>query len=458
MKRSIIFLLLLLAVLFHSCTPENEIADKSQVQFVINLADVSGDDVMSSNVKSILLHVQDANGDVAIDQNVDFVREGNVIKVKQINLPTGVYSVEDIFISDSEGNVLFATPKKGSMLATLNVQSMAFMVKNTESKAVELQAISTTKRTSVDFGYTSFKKKGKGTFQIAIRDAKGKLIKGIAYLIEGEDTVGQYTLHPKINTISYCGNKLDSVTLVIVKDGFGKYSGNFTYGDLAKYKNKPISIILKNALTFRFHTLPTSFKYALPVVFPAGTTGNLTVDWGDGTVEAYSFESDELSHVYTTEGDYFLTLTGDVEKITEIFDYNDPFEVTSVYNINVDNLTNLQFIAIGWTHAPAIIDLSHNKQLQVIDFSDLAELHNLILPAHHYLRYFNLTENNDISSTLITSMIKNIYSNAVSKNIVNGYLNIGDENGVMVGPPSATAIMQLQQLHTVYAWNVIPNP
>jgi hypothetical protein len=465
MKKSLIPSILLLAVLFQYCTQSDLRPNRAQVEFTVNVTSENEERETSTldlnEAKSLLLTLERANGDVVLqDQKVNLVVQDGLIRSEALDLQPGDYKIRDFFVLDENGEVLYASPKQSSMLAKkFNVLSGAFTLSADNKTNIEMHVFATVDKKANDFGYIEFKKE-KYSFQVSVT-AEGSALTGAeAIIMKGTETISTIQLSNEVNTIEFIGDKHETYQLVIIKDGYGKYSRDFSFADLEKeLDGQPLQLTLQPALTFRFHTLATRFRYAFAIVFPTGTTGNLNVDWGDGTVQSYSFQNNEIGHVYQTEGDYFVSITGDVASIVEFFYYyND--EVTSVSAMNFERLTSLKFLAVSWARVPAVLDLTYNTKLEVVQFEDLLELEQLILPTDHYLRNIALTGQNNLTSDDINYIINDIYNNAVEKNINTGFrlFQLYDETGQFAGPPSAEAIEQLRQLRDVYGWNIQPNP
>jgi hypothetical protein len=395
----------------------------------------SSEDVMGKPA-SVLLSLKQAGGTAILnDIKVGVTAQGSELVTDAMELLPGTYIINDVLVLDDEDNILYASPVKRSALAGMR----SFSLSASARMEVQVDVVSAHQ-----------------SFRVSLNAGGTSVTGAYAFILDGTDTLATQWLDEAVNTIQFSGDQHSTYELVVVKDGYGKYTRDFEMKDLKKdLGNNPLEISLTPALTFRFHTLPTRFRYSLAILFPAGTTGNITVDWGDGTVEPYAFEHNEIGHVYKTKGDYFLSITGDVANIIEVFYYyND--EVTSVSAMNFEHLSDLEFLAIGWAHVPAVIDLSHNTKIEAIDFSDLLELNDLILPASHFIRYFNLSGDNGVSASEISDMIHSIYVHASQQGTMNGLLNLTDETGSIAGPPSPEAMEELRQLRDVYGWRIEP--
>jgi hypothetical protein len=201
-------------------------------------------------------------------------------------------------------------------------------------------------------------------------------------------------------------------------------------------------------------------------IYLLGTTGKVKVSWGDGSSSTYALGGTEsyttVEHEYSTSGTHEITMTGDLKRVTEFSSY---YGEGSFDKIDVRGLTGLKTIQVGLTYSAAVIDLSHNTNLNRVELVGLNQLQEVVLPAKHKIKEIDLGGSASLSTSALDQIVNSIYRSVSTNRIRNGYFNLAsswyyDEEEVptMIGPPSAHTKQQLRKLRDSFGWTVTPNP
>jgi hypothetical protein len=296
--------------------------------------------------------------------------------------------------------------------------------------------------------------------QIAAYDGQSRFTAATAFLLLGDDTLKTYSLQPKWNKFAFDLDPSTAYTLVIVRGGFAKHEQEFVFEQIPK---KPLAIHLTPAFTILAYTNPEMidaiFEFSLSSI-----PGTINIDWGNGTSETHTFTAAEprvgFSKDYLAEGNHFISVTGDIDRIT----YFDAFyDFGMMDENNFEQLIGLTDFRIALlTRGPAIIDLSSNINLDNVYLPGIHELRQLILPTINHISYVFIDGYNSMTTATVDYVIDNIYSNAVRLPIMNGRFSVNglwyeaEDEPLFAGPPSAAALDKLVILRDVYGWSVSP--
>jgi hypothetical protein len=230
-------------------------------------------------------------------------------------------------------------------------------------------------------------------------------------------------------------------------------------------KNPPVLNLDGNGVKRKMHGQAFTFEASVyqDYEFTLGSTSsaNIQVYWGDDQVTPYRIDSEyyPIAHTYRYGGSYPVRITGDVRNITSFSSYYGNAQFT---DINFKALTNLREVVVGLTPAPSTIDLSHNRKLEKVSLGDLHELESVALPGTHNIWSIEIYGRSSINTREMDAVIDNIYKNTQAKKIRNGIFYLSnrwedeDSPDMMVGPPSASAILKLKKLQDVYGWQITP--
>ncbi|MBT1688257.1 hypothetical protein [Dawidia soli] len=227
--------------------------------------------------------------------------------------------------------------------------------------------------------------------------------------------------------------------------------------DISSARHGSVSNLLVPAITMNAYI---DFPIPAFVFSINGPSGAITVDWGDGTTDVWTLNNNIIVyHYYTAEGNYPVTVTGDLETVTA-------FQATSssiaaMDQLDISALPALQYFELTVARGPAVVDLSHNTALNSITLRGSPQTTTLLLPPNHVINYVDisattLSNNTSLPVATINALIDNIHTSVVN-NPRSGEFKLADQSGTgWVGPPSPGAVTQLEDLGDNYSWTVLP--
>ncbi len=472
----IIIPILFLAFILQNCVEEED-ALPQQIQFSVDLklTDASGARISALPDGTMLrVSIQTGSGDpVLTDHTMELLSFGGSYMTEPIELNPGRYKIVDFFLVHGS-QVLYATPHKGSPLAGAVVHPLehGFNVGKNKVSNIEMEVVNVNQKSPEDFGYVSFNIGIVNTFQLSVftkEEGKFSLTSAKAHILNGTDTIRSFDLKNKVNLISFQGDVDDTYSLVVIKNGYARFTREFDIGDLYdELDNKPLKVYLEPALTMLAYSSrirPENFSIRL-----SGSPGSeINVDWGDGSTDSYIMldlhidGSTELAHTYPAVRNYFVSVTGAaVQNITHFYSY---YGGGQMDNINLEHLPELVDLRIGLTRGPKVVDLTHNPKLEYVDCREVRGLEKIYLPISHNIRSIDIRGpigGSQITTSTIDNIINNIWANALMKNLKIGVMALerseGSNSGEMIGPPSEASLVKLRELRDSYGWVIDPNP
>lgn len=389
---------------------------------------------------------------------VEFYSDGNRFVTEPLTLPSGHYRITDFMLVDKNDEMLFAIPKKTGVLEK-NIShplDLNFSISPGHNPFMtDLQLLGVNKFKPEDFGYLSFKILRRLLMVIVTTEGSNKPTTAKAFVINGNDTIAQYNLRARMNIIAVPPGVTPTHKFVISKDGYAPET--FALLDLLRKQYRPVRAILKPAFTMLAYI---DFSSSSTFEFQLGTAdgASLFINWGDGSpTEALG----STLHDYPANGNYPITITGDIDKITFFYSF---YGQGMIDAINVQHLSALETIRFGLTRSPRVLDLTRNTKLNLVLLPELEDLEHLYLPAQHSINYIMLHGRNQMTTAAVDAVINNIYQNTTRKNIMNGWFGLAaswaqpEEDESLVGPPSPASIEKLRILHENYGWTFEPNP
>lgn len=467
MKPYFLAAVLLVTASLQSCMREyDDHREVEKVQFTFSAASVeAGRTQTSEGIKSLLLTLTKANGESVYTRHViEILSFGDSYITQPLQLRPGHYKVTEFLLVDNSQNISHATPLKGSVLSKIVAKPLAhaFNVQKGVSNNIDMEVIETKYHKPEDFGYASFGIDVVGAFKLEVylkNGAKNVFTDADVYIINGNDTISHQKAGPKVNRIAFKGDPEGTYKLVVSKDGYGSYTQTFVFNDLQKQlAGKSVKVFFELSFNMIANIEYEQQEFYLDITGPE----NLTVDWGDGTRETVQTDQTlAIYHIYDVPGKYPITVTGDLNDITEMYSV---FSQAPVSLLDVSKLANLKVIWFVYTQLPAELDLSYNTKLELVNLKT-PSLKSLKISAEHQINTIYI-DGAVLSTTNIDSIISRIYHAAVAANRMNGEFSlyaIGDEDvdgepdgEGMIGPPSAEALAQLRALRSNYQWNITP--
>lgn len=480
MRTSKLILFLLVTLITYSCH-EDESLQQGKIQFSFNNVSSSKtggrkqtDDIPDGS--ALLISVSKSNGDSVFTlKKIELLKIGDSFTSTPLALPQGNYLLKDFLIVSVNNTVLFAAPKTGSSLAGLVKKPLpvTFSVAVNAVSNADVEVIDANHKAPEDFGYVSFGAHVVPSSGLPIAVFKGdnssqiNFTTATAYILHGQDTVLAKSVQPTVNNLYWTIEPGQSYTLVVIKDGYGKYKKVFRPDSLAAELNgQPLSIVLRPAFTLRWTSRQEVDLPRNPEILFGGITGSkFQVDWGDDSVndfeltQSYNTNSDwikNIDHHYASNKNYFVSVTGDLNNL-QFFQLLEGI-VAIVDTVCITHLPALEEINIvGVDFRASGVDFSHNPSLRIINLSWL-HLTTLDISQNPMLTEVFL-DGNKFSGAVMDKMIDDLYASVALSNRRNGFLSIKENifdpaSTALIGPPSADRIPELHSLAHDYGWGV----
>jgi hypothetical protein len=466
MKRSgLILIVPLLFFLLQRCSNDEELTPaKSKVSFSLNALMDAGRTQSSelTNATAVLLSLETTNGDpVLTNQRINLLSFGESFVTEPLELEPGTYSIAAFLLVNDSSDVLFATPVAGSPLAQIvkHPLQVSFHVSAGKSVSVAMEVVPVDAYTPEEFGYVSFSINVVRPLPISVFaiGKTAKLSSATAYIIKDIDTLATLGLGAKVNVIPFKLDIDETYTLVIIKDGYSRFTRNFIYNDLIEELNgSALKVYLNEALTFTLKTTFGEYNPEWSVVIGSLEGADVMVDWGDGTSQAVTIGASDYGDTFQRQypnatASYFVTITGEINKIT-LWDSN-PSEAT-YGKINFEHLPELRMVNF-FVGGSGTLDLTHNYKIKHIVFGG----NKLLLPQHHDLSIVVIY--GEALAPSLDNIIQNVAENAIAKTITGGIFqyseNPDSDSEIGLGTPSAASISLLETLAYAYQWSIYPS-
>lgn len=148
-----LFGLLSLVLLIASCDKRDDV-QKGTVIFSANIVASDNGRIAEDQVSAVIISLEDADGKIVLD-NKEYAVNG--FQSDPILLEIGAYEVTKFLLMNDLGEVIYATPKEGSVLGTLvnNPLPVEFSIASDEVNNLSLEVISTSSVDPEDLGYTA---------------------------------------------------------------------------------------------------------------------------------------------------------------------------------------------------------------------------------------------------------------------------------------------------------------
>ena len=452
--RNYPFILLLFAsVLFQSCS-EHELAPSQGVgsePFV----SFSLDEKASAEIpdgSTLLIGVMTSSGEIVYaDHPLALTRIGGLLTSENIALDADDFELTEFVVLDSNDEVIYASPKEGSAMAEMVLKPLAhkFTARGMSHLELPVEVAAAKNVHPGKFGYDSFKKKPKNTFQIiAYFYDDGVKTPTDSYLqIENEESEFYYYMRgTEISTFTFTGDPKETYTLTAYRPGFYRESMEFTMQKLKGKKKNLIEIIFEftdPADVMTMTAIDDGTRFTLGLV----GVGAIRTDFGNGSGEYGPFPAnpeivtptDTSYMTFENEEDAWgsqITVSGDLDQVVS-------FEnSTSVNSIDVTRLPNLSKFTYNNSFSE-VLDLTQNSQLAYLALVNSG------------IRDIQLEGNTKLSKVYLENMfygaddvVREVYENAVAHNITNGSI-------VLVNQTISESSRQiLSDLQSKYNWSV----
>lgn len=196
-----------------------------------------------------------------------------------------------------------------------------------------------------------------------------------------------------------------------------------------------------------------------------GNGGNVSVNWGDGTIHKMQVNAEglELRHDYQALKNYKIVVSGDIKTITGFDAIGTSAKVNAIH---FGGLVNLKSVMLAWVDSPEIINLSRNRQLENVVLTLLRGTKDILLPATNAITHIEVTDikdasENSLSTAVVDRLVSRIYDSVKSSSRAGVFdlkadVTQGNANPNMVGNPSSYTFNKLRTLRDTYGWSVYP--
>jgi hypothetical protein len=453
---------ILVAAFVSACSDEQQPAKPGNVRFTINPTADAGGRISASLPEgaSLYVSIQEAGGgDVYTLEHVTLLKLGDEYISEPLALQPGNYALTDFLIVNAADEVVYATPKEGSDMASWvdDPLPMAFGVSDNAITGLSVQVVSTSAYPATAFGYLTFQVGiVPGTsFRLAVFKPTSTgfvFTQAQAYILDGVDTVHRQHLGEGPAAILFDGDLTKTYTLVVIQASYKKYTETFVLQDLlSSLAGGPHTVWLEPAFTFRLLEQDVQFILEGPI-------DTLYLNWGDGTAEEVITQQTPENrpfHHYVNPGSHFVSISGvTLNKVERVaFAYADG----GTSEMSVEYLTGLKHFVATFAITPSTIDFSHNPALESLNIaiSDIVELDLSHNPNVRSVVMFGIL---DFSVPSLNALIHHLYTTAVQYNHRHGgfVAHSFPVSTAFIGPPSPEAMDELRILRDTYDWEIDP--
>jgi uncharacterized protein (TIGR02145 family) len=269
MKKIILSICTLVLIsLFHiSCNKEDIKPNKKEgtVEFGFSLKAPSHSGAQKSSMKTlaaepaaIVVSIKKANGNSAYTmQKVDLYNMNGYYISKPLSFLPGSYTIEQFFVVDAAGNVMYATPFQDSPKAYLVSKPLpiSFTVSKDAVTKIVPEVLSTEDSTPEDFGYSTFSFEVVKTFDFLIgvfvyneSTQNFELTNANLTIVAASKSIYTDTLAAITNKITI-NDGYDNYFLTVTKDGYKTWTDTLTSTELKLYFRSedkgPLVVILE---------------------------------------------------------------------------------------------------------------------------------------------------------------------------------------------------------------------
>jgi hypothetical protein len=387
-QNSLLISLWVLLFLFTQCSTEEDpqTGQTEQVQFAVAIPQTENDGGRTAadlpEGSKLLISISNSDGAVLSSHSVTILKFGDEYITEPLDLPIGRYSVTDFLVTSAPGNVLFATPKHGSMLAGAVNRPLpfSFVVGKGKITTYPMEVVNVATHSPEAFGYASFNIDVVNPIGISVFiEENGKLVlteaTGYLYADDDGEFIQEFPLGAKINYIPFAGEPDQPYTIHIDKAGYESVYKEFVYDELGA--SAALSFVLEKSPDVTLNIDAKAYESSEPLILVLRArlkeAGSITVDWGDGSVETTNFGGGnelelQLYHAYDEEmRTASVTLGGDLDKVVM-------FVGTNCRYHNLEVLPNLEEFRDFRSDLDPIdvdeLDLSQNFKLKYVSLDE----------------------------------------------------------------------------------------
>lgn len=449
-KHLVLFALVAIGGLFYRCSePEPVNVKGSKTTVTLSVDSKTSQQIPDGS--TALLSLSSSHGqELLSDHMVTLTRRDGSMVTEAITLQAGDAVLSEFVVLHND-EVLYAAPKEGSSMAgaVSTPLGQRFAASKPGRINVEVEVMDAKGIDSKRFGYESFKKKPKNTFNIiAYFFDNGVKTPLTSYLqIRNEEEAFYYYMDAEVNTFTFEGDHNRTYLLTAYRPGFYREEISFTLNKM-KVKKDTIEIIMDfTDPADRISLMPSDTQFN--VTWGMVGVGSLYADYHDGSGEYAPYplnappngtRPDTVYLTFNAGSDYYaeaVTVTGDLDQVVQM-------EV------------NTSMSEFDLSHLPKLADLTlHNSYIEGLDLSANTELrylalincggNGLVLDGLTKLRKVHL----EMISSGTDSILTELYSNVSQNNITGGQITIA---GVVLSVASQEILADLE---SEYDWLVI---
>lgn len=423
--------------------------EPGKVQFTLSKDAIqTNSSTPAEQLNALQVSIESSNGTkIYSNRHLQLTESSDGYVSQPLELPAGTYLVTDVSFPGIETQLItLAGGNQGAKTGQASLP-VKFVVSDNQVSNVKMEVARTRAPQDAiiqkDFAITVYSEDGESPAQAE------------AFILSGTDTLQSYVLSSSVNKLSFTENTDDTFTLLIGKDGYRPYSRKFIFSQLKQeLQDEPLTVQLEPAFTI------VAYGSEFQVSITGNQTGEINVDWGDGTQETYAISQDftDIAHTYSDGGNHFVSITGSLDKITQFYSY---YGYGPMDRINLEQLTELNDLRIGITRSPRSIDLRKNTKIATIDLAGCEQLETVLLGDNQIIA-LTLDGPNNISTASIDDIIGKLHRSVTTQGRQYGSLGLsagwGTGTNEMVGPPSPATLSMISDLKNGYGWSVYPEP
>lgn len=467
MKKALILLLIATGsvLLFRCEESSNSPVATGKIQFTPSPAAASTSGRMAAafpSGTSLLVSIETASGTAVLTREALALQSiGDAYLSPPLALPAGDYALTEFMVQNTAGDIIYATPMSGSTLSSVVDLPLpiSFTVTADGVSSLTVAVVDALAAAASDFGYASFTVDVVHAYALSlsvfIPDGDGwTLTNATAIIFHGVDTVSYADLIADENTLVTEAEPDTTYALAVYKPGYAAFRQSFTFPDLLETLDGAPMVVTLDEPAFTFVTNGSTSYFGM---YEDGL--NLLVDWGDGTTGPLpDLNGGYAPHNFPTDGRYFVSVTGDLDDVTDFYAPYD--ETTFVDHVTFNQLPALESVSIALSTTPAVIDFSQNTVIHHVNLAGCPTLEELILPEHNNIRFLSISGKNKMKYMKLDAVIWNIYNSVVANNTTEGVFDLSkDWTGQVDGtlyPLAAHLQDLLAELRDDYHWTILP--
>jgi len=319
MRLPLNYIFVFLIFILISCS-KDDVENQGYLQ--INFSSVQNDNGRVTQdfeaTSKVIISIKDELGEFIIeDQSYDVIFFEGRYLIEPILLSFGDYSIDKFLVLNSNNEVVYATPKEGSLLESLVAKPLPidFEIIGDQTTDIEIEVIETNGLEPIDLGYGSLFYKIVPTIDILVA------VFGIGN--NGYEFVSsELTISTDIDSLMTISLG-DSINILKIRSDIDSYNFKFTYDTLLKEVDFSIdSINMFRTMPMEiFFTPRFNLDSGLVVYYPFN--GNADDEGGsgyDGVVTGASLTSDRFGN---TNSAYYFDGNDDYISLGNDFDLNE---------------------------------------------------------------------------------------------------------------------------------------